>query len=99
MEPGTSVVGNTPFHRSAWISATRFGLAASASPLALMALASALPRNVVASACACASARIEFARPVACVTAISALILSCANSCWRCWTATSACMRASTERM
>ncbi len=64
-EPGTMVVGRTPFQRSACTSVTRFGLvpsalarasmaAASASPVILMFDARASPFNRVASAFACA---------------------------------------------
>src|SRR5712691_12502448 len=64
-EPGTIVVGSTPFQRSACTSVTRFGLvpsalarasiaAASASPVILMFDARASPFNRVASAFACA---------------------------------------------
>jgi hypothetical protein len=67
-EPGTIVVGKTPFHFSACTSVTRLGLvpsalarasmaAASASPVILMFEALASPFNLVASAFACASAR------------------------------------------
>lgn len=77
----------------------RLALDDKASARALTAAAWALPLSAIASACACALARTELARPVACVTAMSALIFSCANSCWRCCTATSARMRASTERI
>src|SRR5258706_2523778 len=71
-EPGTIVVGKTPFHRSACTSVTRFGLvpsalarasmaAASASPVILIFDALASPFNLVASAFACASARTALA--------------------------------------
>src|SRR6266851_4095363 len=64
-DPGTIVVGSTPFQRSACTSVTRFGLvpsalarasiaAASASPVILMLEALASPFSRVASAFACA---------------------------------------------
>src|SRR5512142_1712454 len=80
-EPGTMVVGKTPFQRSACTSVTRLGLvpsalarasiaAASASPVMRMLAALASPLSRVASAFACASARIAFAFALACVTVI-----------------------------
>jgi len=71
-EPGTIVVGSTPFQRSACTRVTRLGLvpsafarasmaAASASPVILMFDALASPFNRVASALACASARTALA--------------------------------------
>src|SRR5207253_752187 len=65
-EPGTIVVGSTPFQRSACTSVTRFGLVpsafarasmaeASASPVILMLEALASPFSRSASALACAS--------------------------------------------
>src|ERR1035441_8483658 len=71
-EPGTIVVGSTPFHFSACTSVTRLGLvpsalarasmaAASASPVILMLEALASPFSRVASALACASARTALA--------------------------------------
>src|SRR5882757_9754194 len=82
-EPGTIVVGSTPFQRSACTSVTRFGLvpsalarasmaAASASPVTLILDALASPFKRVASALACASARTALALAVACVTVICA---------------------------
>src|ERR1700694_3430991 len=76
-EPGTIVVGSTPFQRSACTSVTRFGLvpsalarasiaAASASPVILIFEALASPLSRVASAFACASARTALAFAVAC---------------------------------
>lgn len=97
--PGPMVTGSLPSQRSACVSVTRFEFEPSASARARIAEASASPRSLIASAWACVSVRTELARPVACVTAMSALIFSCCSSCWRCWTATSACMRASTERI
>src|SRR5437868_11848443 len=80
-EPGTIVVGSTPFQRSACTSVTRFGLvpralarasmaAASASPVTLMFEARASPFSRVASDWARASARTALALAVACVTVI-----------------------------
>src|ERR1700693_3640856 len=80
-EPGTIVVGSTPFQRSACTRVTRFGLvpsalarasmaAASASPVIRMLDALASPFSLVASALACASARTALALAVACVTVI-----------------------------
>src|ERR1700739_2014827 len=78
-EPGTIVVGSTPFQRSACVSAMMLGLepsasaralmaAASASPVTLILEARASPFSLVASALAWASARTAFAFAVACVT-------------------------------
>src|SRR5690349_21653681 len=80
-EPGTIVVGSTPFQRSACVKAMMLGFdpsasaralmaAASASPVTLMLEARASPFSFVASALACASARTALAFAVACVTVI-----------------------------
>src|SRR3982074_2016442 len=86
-EPGTIVVGSTPFQRSACTSVTRLGLvpsalarasmaAASAWPVILMLDALASPFSRVASALACASARTALALALAWVTVICAWTFS-----------------------
>src|ERR1700686_729018 len=86
-EPGTIVVGSTPFQRSACTSVTRLGLvpsararasmaAAWASPVILMFEAWASPFSLVASALACASARTALAFALACVTVVWAWTFS-----------------------
>src|SRR4029078_6928737 len=83
-EPGTIVVGSTPFQRSACTRVTRFGLvpsalarasmaAASASPVIRILVALASPFSRSASALACASARTALALAVGCVHGVRGL--------------------------